>query len=157
VTGVLFEDPQGANLKVCERMIEQVLVDRGLPTGQGRIESDGGPAWKLRRGSADIFIFLTPSDDGTNYLQVTAPVLVPSAEMMESPKLYRRLLELNAEELTGAAFGMRGQAIVITADRSTQGLDMVEVEEMIERVSAYADHFDDALTQEFGGVRHSDL
>jgi hypothetical protein len=68
----------------------------------------------------------------------------------------RRLLTLNAADLTGAAFGLRGDEVVLTTDRSTVGLDAVEVEEMIRRVSEYADHYDDALTQEFGGIRHAD-
>ena len=46
---------------------------------------------------------------------------------------------------------------MLTADRSTSGLDRVEVEEMIRRIADYADQYDDALTLEFGGVRHSDL
>jgi hypothetical protein len=68
----------------------------------------------------------------------------------------RRLLELNATELTGAAFGLRENEVVLTTDRSTAGLDPVELEEMIRRVASYADHYDDTLTVEFGGTRHAD-
>ena len=76
---------------------------------------------------------------------------------LASGQLFRRLLELNANALTQAAFGLRGEDVVLTADRSTAGLDPIEVEEMIRRVADYADHYDDALVAEFGGVRHSDL
>jgi hypothetical protein len=82
--------------------------------------------------------------------------MTPPQEQLAAPRLLRRLLELNANELTGAAFGLRGDEVVVTTDRSTVGLDPVEVEEMIRRVSDYADHYDDALVLEFGGIRHAD-
>lgn len=152
----LFGNRQEANLKSCERMVEAVLVARGLDPGRLRIDSHGGPAWGLKQGSAEIFIFLTAGSHGDNFIQVIAPVMKPSAAELGAPKLLRRLLELNARELTGAAFGLRGDEVVLTCDRSTLGLDLVEVEEMVRRVSDYADHYDDALTQEFGGRRHAD-
>ena len=65
----------------------------------------------------------------------------------------RRLLELNASALTQAAFGLRGNEIVLTTDRSTAGLDPIEVDEMIRRVAEYADHYDDFLLVEMGGTR----
>lgn len=152
----LFGNRQEANLKSCEQMVESVLVGRGLDAARHRIESQGGPAWGLTAGSAEIFIFLTAAKSGDNFIQVVAPVMTPTDEHLDGPRLLRRLLELNASELTGAAFGLRGSEIVLTTDRSTQGLDPVEVEEMIRRVSEYADRYDDALTLEFGGIRHAD-
>jgi hypothetical protein len=150
-----FGSSQQTNLKTCEQMIESVLAARGLDAEKSRIDSGGsGPAWGLTQGSAEIYIFLSASATGENYLQVVAPVMTPPEEA-EAP-LYRRLLDLNATELTGAAFGMRGSEVVITTDRSTAGLDRVEVEEMIRRVADYADHYDDTLTSEFGGTRHTD-
>jgi hypothetical protein len=151
----LFGNRQEANLKSCEQMVEGVLTARGLDAPRLRITSDGGPAWGLQRGSAEVFIFLT-AGSGDNFIQIVAPVLKPTADMLEAPPFLRRLLALNATELTGAAFGLRGDDVVLTTDRSTVGLDAVEVEEMIRRVSEYADHYDDALTQEFGGIRHAD-
>lgn len=152
----LFGNRQEANLKSCEQMVESVLVARGLDAARHRIESEGGPAWGLTAGSAEIFIFLTAGKSGDNFIQVVAPVMTPTEEQLSGPRLFRRLLELNAGELTGAAFGLRDSEIVLTTDRSTQGLDPVEVEEMLRRVSEYADRYDDALTVEFGGTRHAD-
>jgi hypothetical protein len=140
----LFGNRQEANLKTCEQMVEAVLTARGLDATRHRIESGGGPAWGMTAGSAEVFIFLTAGTQGDNFIQVGAP------------RLLRRLLELNASEMTGAAFGLRGDEVVVTTDRSTVGLDPVEVEEMIRRVADYADHYDDALTLEFGGIRHAD-
>jgi hypothetical protein len=152
----LFGNRQEANLKSCEQMIEGVLTARGLAAERHRIESAAGPAWGLTSGSAEVFIFLTAGTSGDNFIQIVAPVMKPIAEVLAAPQLLRRLLTLNASELTGAAFGLRGDEVVLTTDRSTVGLDAVEVEEMIRRVSQYADHYDDALTQEFGGIRHAD-
>lgn len=152
----LFDNRQETNLKACEQMVDAVLVARGLDANRHRIASQGGPAWGMTAGSAEIFIFLTASPTGDNFIQVVAPVMTPPQEELAKPNLLRRLLELNAGELTGAAFGLRGDEVVITTDRSTVGLDPIEVEEMIRRVSDYADHYDDALTLEFGGIRHAD-
>ncbi len=153
----LFGNRQEANLKACEQMVEGVLQARGVDPQRNRIQSAAGPAWGLRQGSAEVYIFLTAGASGDNFIQVVSPVMRPSAEAAGSARFYGKLLELNANELTGAAFGLRDQEVVLTSDRSTLGLDKVEVEEMIRRVADYADHYDDALTQEFGGTRHADL
>jgi T3SS (YopN, CesT) and YbjN peptide-binding chaperone 1 len=152
----LFGNPQEANLRACELMIESVLADRGIDAERSRIQSDEGPAWGMTQGSAEVYIFLTAGHAGENFIQVVSPVMRPTADALGGPSLMRRLLELNATELTGASFGLRGDDVVLSTDRSTSGLDRVEVEEMIRRVSEYADHYDDALTLEFGGTRHSD-
>ncbi|HZS39921.1 MAG TPA: YbjN domain-containing protein [Polyangia bacterium] len=152
----LFGNRQEANLKSCEQMVESVLAARGLDAEQSRIASPAGPAWGLTHGSAEVYIFLTSGGSGDNFIQVISPVMRPSPEALAGPAFLRRLLELNASELTGAAFGLRGEEVVLSTDRSTSGLDRVEVEEMIRRVAEYADHYDDALTLEFGGTRHAD-
>ena len=153
----LFGNRQEANLKSCEQMVESVLADRGLPADKCRIHSAAGPAWGIAQGSAEVYIFLTASTTGENFIQVVSPVMRPSDEAMAAPAFMKHLLALNANELTGAAFGLRDDEVVVTTDRSTTGLDRVEVEEMIRRVADYADRFDDDLTQRYGGTRHSDL
>jgi hypothetical protein len=150
----LFDNSQESNFHDCAQMVESVLHGRGLNPESCRIENEDGPAWGLQQGSAEIYIFLSSGDDGENYIQVVAPVMVPAADTVG--QLMQRVLELNAEELTGAAFGLRGTEIVLTADRSTTGLDPVELEEMLKRVGSYADYYDDILTVEYGGTRHAD-
>ena len=152
----LFGNRQEANLKACEQMVEAVLSARGLDAEKSRIDSPAGPAWGLTHGSAEIYIFLTAGASGDNFIQIVSPVMEPTVEALAGPTFLKRLLELNATELTGAAFGLRGHEVVLSTDRSTSGLDRVEVEEMIRRVAEYADHYDDALTLEFGGTRHAD-
>jgi hypothetical protein len=153
----LFGNRQEANLRACEQMVESVLAERGVDPEKSRIQSSGGPAWGMTQGSAEVYIFLTSTGNGENFIQVVSPVMRPSKESMGGPVFMKRLLELNANELTGAAFGLRDEEVVLTADRSTTGLDRVEVDEMIRRIADYADEYDDSLTLEFGGVRHSDL
>jgi hypothetical protein len=153
----LFDNAGETNLRACAQMVEDVLAQRGLDAAHSRVESEAGPAWSLRQGSAQVLVFLTAGDGGQNTIQVIAPVLRATAESLGGPKLLRRLLELNAASLTQAAFGLRGEDVVLTSDRNTAGLDPVEVDEMIRRVADYADHYDDALVAEFGGKRHSDL
>lgn len=148
----LFDNKQATNLKACVEMVEAVLAAMSIEPSGARIPSDTGPAWGLTRGSAEVFVFLTSADDD-NYIQVVAPVMRPRDD---SGKLFNHLLQLNANDLTGAAFGIRNGDVVLTTDRSTTGLDRTEVEEMIRRVGEYADHFDDALVTEFGGVRCCD-
>jgi hypothetical protein len=151
----LFDNKQETNLKACIEMVEAVLKEMGVAPDGARISSETGPAWGLTRGSAEVFVFLSASDEGDNYIQVIAPVMRP--EEGASSGLFAHLLELNANDLTSAAFGLKNGDVVLTADRSTTGLDRVEVEEMIRRIGEYADHFDDELTAKFGGTRHSDL
>ncbi len=152
----LFGNRQEANLRSCQQMVESVLDARGVDAARSRIENAAGPAWGLTHGSAEIYIFLTNGEGQDNFIQVVSPVMRPTPESLRGPALLRRLLELNASELTGAAFGLRGDEVVLSTDRSTSGLDKVEVEEMIRRVAEYADFYDDALTLEFGGSKHTD-
>jgi len=153
----LFENANESNLRACVLMVEHVLVGRGLDVAASRVPSDGGPAWAIRQGSAQVLVFLTAGRAEYNTIQVIAPVMRASQETLAGTAFYRRLLELNAQGLQQAAFGLRGDDVVLTADRSTAGLDPVEVEEMIRRVADYADHYDDTLVAEFGGKRSSDL
>ena len=153
----LFDNANEANLRACAQMVEDVLTARGLDGASTRVHNDAGPAWSFRQGSAAVLVFLTPGQAGQNTIQVIAPVVRVSDAALSATPLLRRLLELNASGLTQAAFGLRGEDVVLTADRSTAGLDPIEVEEMIRRVGDYADHYDDVLVAEFGGTRHADL
>ena len=150
---MLFDNRRENNMKACSEMVEAVLAALGYDVVSSRMQSDTGPAWGFSSGSASVYIFLTSGEQGDDYIQVISPVIRPG----DDQRLFPRLLELNATELTGAAFGIRDQNVVLTTDRSTSGLDRVEVEEMIRRVSEYADYYDDILTVEFGGTRYCDL
>ena len=140
-------------------LIEGAITGLGEDAEDSRLTSDElGVAWRFRRGSADVLIFLSApeeaGDDG--HLQVVAPVSYLPEDAAQQAALLRRLLELNAEELNGAAFGLRGDTAVVTTDRTTADIDGSEVREMVHRVGFYADTWDDLLVSEYGGERYTD-
>jgi hypothetical protein len=155
----LFGSKQEANLKSTREMVERVISELGLAPAENRLHTDdGSPAWGLMRGSAQVFIFVRPGaeDESYNSIQVISPLMkVPEATQARL-SLFQRLLELNAQEIAGAAFGIKDETVVIITDRSTQDLDRSEVKDMILRVGYFADTFDDALVTQFGGLRYSD-
>jgi hypothetical protein len=150
----LFGDSSRSDLRRCARLVEDVIAELGLSPLQNRLpQSSDSLAWALVKGSAEVYIFLNASSAG-NYIQVVSPIVrLPDFGLLP---LYRRLLELNADELLGASFGIKGDSIVLTTDRAIRDIDRSEVREMILRIGNYADHFDDELASQFGGRRHTD-
>ncbi|MSP60947.1 MAG: hypothetical protein EXR72_11500 [Myxococcales bacterium] len=147
-----MSDDRKQNFDLCRKMIEQVIQALGLDPAKNRRELDDENrlCWKLRRGSAAVYIFLQASDDA-NYLQVVSPLMtVPEGKEVA---LFRRLLELNADALYGLAFGLRGNLVQLSSDRTTDELDPSEVKAMVSLVGRLGDHYDDKLVAEFGGTR----
>lgn len=135
-----------------QTMIERVIRGLGLDPDKNRQPSTDPRrrAWKIRRGSASVYVLLTETDHGS-FLQVVSPLLkLPAQEILP---LLRRLLEANGGQLYGAAFGLKGDQVVLSADRSTVDLDEGEVGAMIKTVGRYADEYDDLLIAEYGGTR----
>lgn len=155
----LFGRKGHTSLKAACEMVEKVISDLSLNPEDNRLQTDDDSvAWGLMRGSAQVFIFVKPADEGDSFetIQIVAPVMKIPDSGGNVTALYQRLLELNAQELTGVAFGLKGDTVVITTDRSTEDLDRSEVKEMILRVGYFADLYDDALVNQFGGHRFSD-
>ena len=140
------------NFEICRSLVELVITELGLDPVKNRKETvePNRLAWKLRRGSAAVYIFLDARDDA-NYLQVVSPIMKydPSQEL----PLFRRVLELNADALFGVAFGIKGGNLLLSSDRTTEGIDRSEVKSMVSTVGSVADHFDDKLIAEFGGEK----
>jgi hypothetical protein len=148
----LFGNKQEANLRVCIKMVEDAIGALGHVPEESRIDSaDDLPAWKVEKGTAHVYVQLGVDGD-RNILKVTAP-LMRLAPAVDETRLYRRLLELNASDVKGVAFGLRQEAVVLLAERSTVDLDPSEVLDLIRRVEDFAGHYDDLLVKEFGGVR----
>lgn len=140
-------------------MVEEVISDLGLVPEDNRLESpDDGLAWGLMKGSAEIFILVIPEGDEQqdHAIQVVSPVLTLPESQASQMALFRRMLELNAQVLSGAAFGIKNDTVVLITDRSTKDLNPSEVKEMVLRVGHFADLYDDELVSQFGGVRHSE-
>lgn len=154
------KDPKTVDLRATERMVEGVIRELSLDPSENRLHTDeGNPAWGLMKGSAQVFIFINAGnpDEPNNFLQVVSPLMKVPPTKDQQLRLFSRLLTANARELTGVGFGLKGDTVVLTTDRSTADLDPSEVKEMILRVGYYADAYDDALVSEYGGTRHSDL
>lgn len=131
-------------------MVEDVLSNLGHSPQKSRLETkDEWPAWSVQKGSAHVYIQFHGRGE-ENFLKVTAPVMHADT-VTDLPRLMRRLLELNATEISGAAFALRGDDVVLTAERTTLDLDRSEVLDLVKRVEDYADHWDDILVAEFGG------
>jgi hypothetical protein len=135
------------------KMVETVLQEVGLDPVACRNEE--GPedqphlAWnfQLPSGTTDLFLILRPSDEGLVLEVRSLVVQMPRQNLMP---FYRRLLELNSDEVSGAAFGIHGDLVVLTVDRPTDDLDPSEVTRMISAVVAATEHYSRELSAEFG-------
>lgn len=135
------------------KLVEAVLEDLGLDANEAQIPSREGMLWGLVKGSAEVYVRVVESDDD-NFVQVISPMMAMPDD--EPGALLQRLLQLNADELSGAAFGVRGDRVVVTAERPVTGLERAELKDMIVRVGTYADHYDDMLVAEYGGKKHTE-
>lgn len=137
-------------------LVETTIRGLGVDPSAARIPGDDKTrAYALRRGSARVVVAVGRGEGGGGTLRVLAPVVsVPDAA--SEAKVFRRLLELNAREISGAAFGIFGDEIVVVVERTTKDLDASEVDQIVKTVGRVADRWDDALAKEFGLKRASD-
>jgi hypothetical protein len=154
----LFGESAASNFRRAQKLVEDVLTTFGASPEKNRLDTkDGSTAWGVMRGSAEVMVFLNPAhhDKEDNYLRMVSPIVrLPSENLLP---LYRRILELNAKEVYGIAFGIINEDVVLVVERGTHDLDRSEVEEMLRNISAAADHYDDKLVTEFGGKKVSEL
>lgn len=150
------EDPIEEQQRRVVALIEQTLSGLGIAPRNCRLPGGDPIRYAVRRGSAHLIIALFRprfrSEPGT--IRVVAPVVQVPAD---PGRLFRRLLEANASELVGAAFGVVDQAVVLVSERSIVDLDASEVDAMIKHVGRAADRYDDAFAREFGTARVSDV
>ena len=138
------------------KVVESALKAVGLDPAEVAIEAGGGGyAWHMRRGSADVILALNSgSRDAAARLRIVAPILRLADG--DNSSLFTRLLELNATEMPGIAFGVQGAKVVIVAERTVIGLDRAELDELLTLVGHFADEYDDRLADEFGVRRVCD-
>lgn len=137
-------------------MVETTIKALGVDPAAAKIPGDDKThAYALRRGSARVVVAVAKGEGGHGVLRVLAPV-VRAPEASKEAAVFRRLLELNAREISGAAFGLFGDEIVAVSERSTKDLDPSEVEASVKNVGRVADRWDDALAKEFGLKRSTD-
>lgn len=147
----LFDNQREANLDSTVAMVEDVLIELGHFVNDCRSEREGAArAWALQHGSATIDIGLLERE-GDLRLRVSATVLTLDGAV-DRPALFGRLLALNAEAISGAAFALEADHVLLLGERTTVDLDRSEVLDLVSRVQRYADEHDDALVREFGGT-----
>jgi hypothetical protein len=138
----LFSNKQESNLRSCIRMVEDGIAALGHTPDDCRSESqDDLPAWRVPTPPGHVDVFLGV-DAESNVLRVVATVgrLRTSGE-----GLFRRLLELNASEVKGLAFGLRGDEVVLVSERPTLDLDPSEVMDILKRAEGFATRYAQVL------------
>lgn len=124
-----------------EKLLSEVLEN----PAQARMQDQLG--WNIILGSANIEILIAENEQGQT-LQVVAPLLhLPQTGLLP---FYRRLLELNMMT-PGITFGVYGDVVFLYNERPLEGLDEIEVRDIIQRMALNADKYDNELVQEFGG------
>lgn len=143
-----------ADVEEALRLIESVIKGLGLDPASATIPGDAATkAYALKRGSARVVVAVHATENGGTFRVLSPCVRI---EAGTSPDLFKHLLELNARELVGAAFGVFGDEVVVVSERSVKDLDASEVEAAIRNVGRIGDRYDDALAQRFGVKRSSD-
>jgi hypothetical protein len=131
-------------------LVEEVLTEYRIDPTTARGTDPG--QWNLKLGSANVWVdvFQTKDAQGnaTNYgyFQVMAPVCqVP----VNNQHLFtKELLEIN-HSLYGVSFTIFKENAYIKSIRELQGLDKSEVKSTFDRVSIYADEWDDKLRTKY--------
>jgi hypothetical protein len=144
----LFANQRETNLASTLALVEQVLAEIGH--ANSRIaDATALHAWEIRKGSAVTHVQLLSRPDFT-HIRATAVVMRLDAKV-DRTAMFAYLLEQNAE-LCGGAFALDGNRVLLVNERSTLDLDKSEILELINRVTAYADDYDDQLVAKFGGT-----
>lgn len=148
----LFENPSEATVNSVAHLVEDVLVELGHFVNECRDNSATGQrAWRVTKGSATIRLSLSANGQPPR-LRIVSSILTMDGAV-DRAALFERLLNLNAEALSGAGFAVRGDEVQIVSERSTLDLDRSEVLEAVRTVESYADNYDDLLVTQFGGIR----
>jgi len=140
--------PSLTALEAYSSVIEAFLQQVGIDPKEVRLEGmeNGTAGWRIRRGSATIFIYLEDSGD-SHALRIVSPILyLPPANLLP---FYRRCLEIN-DGLRDCALAVRDDQILLVSDRPLEGLTPEEIMQNIDILSMAADNLDDQLAKEFG-------
>lgn len=143
----LFDNAGDVRASSTITMVEDVLIALGHFVNDCRTETEDALAsWQVTRGSATIEIRLVPHAGGS-HLRIASAVVYALADT-DRAALWSELLTRNAT-MCGMAFAIRGDQVLLVAERSTLDLDRTEVHDMIHRTAALADDVDDDLAQRY--------
>jgi hypothetical protein len=137
----------GEDLDSYVALIDKVISWLGINVADSKKDKY---KWAFYRGSASIRIEIFHSkSNNENYIHISSPVLkIPSTNI---EKFYKRLLEIN-NKLFQASFSIKENNAYLRIIRECKGLDSREIGNMVQRVSYYADEYDDLLKLEFHGT-----
>jgi hypothetical protein len=82
-------------------------------------------------------------------VRVFAPIL---HEIEKTPELVDQLNEMNSDSYF-ARFYWTDDQVICSVDLVAESLDVEEISNALDAVAFYADQFDDALKERFGGKR----
>jgi hypothetical protein len=125
-------------------LIDKVISWLGMNAAESKKDKY---KWAFYRGSAFVKIEIFHSkSNNEDYIHICSPVLkIPKVNI---EKFYKRILEIN-NKLFQASFSIKEGYAYLRIIRECKGLDSREVGNMIQRVSYYADEYDDLLKLEF--------
>jgi len=133
-------------------LIEEALAEYKLDPKTARGQHAG--QWNLKFGSASIWADVFQSKDAqgnlTQYGYFQALALVCDVPVSNQALFTKELLEIN-HTLYGVAFTIYREKAYIKAIRELEGLDKSEVKATFDRVSIYANDWDDKLKQKYFG------
>ncbi len=134
----LFGNKHESNLRSALQMVEEAMGALGPDFRFETLGQDTSLAWRVTKGPLEIRATLRTLDDG-NYLRVVA-LLAPIPADADAA-LYRRLLEMNGHEVTGAAFSLMDGHIALCLERTTVDLDRSEIVDAFRRIADYAERY----------------
>lgn len=126
-----------------DRIIEEALERMGYAASSARLAPG---AWSFRDEGVTVTVSHAPDE---KRLKVSATLLKLPPPPVNCLALYRCLLEWNAETIAGR-FAAQDELLVVVSGRSTEMLDVEEVEEIIREVRALARDYGPRLRAEFG-------
>lgn len=132
------------------RQIEDILKALDLEPEDHRIATEDANLllWSLGRGAIHTEISIRWDQRmQEGWFCVSAPLVrLPDRDLQA---FYRRLLDLNAE-IEGAALQTNEDTVCLRSARPLQGMDTLEAEDILERVTWNGEVLIQQLTREFG-------
>jgi len=90
-------------------------------------------------------------------ISLSAAVIAPGLMVMAIILFMGAVSGAHLNPAVSIAFALRGDTVLLQTERSTLDLDRSEVQDLIARVTQYADDLDDALVERFGGELGGEL
>lgn len=131
----------------------EAILPQVLSKGDAYDRTEDGAGIIIKHGSAHLMVEIVFDDQGDGYVSLESPlVYMPTSSLLP---FYRRLLDMNDENVTFGALATRGNVVLLIATIPMVGLDEEGFGVWVFSVMEEADQLDDVLINEFG-VRRFD-